>query len=101
MMMIFISAGVVSDRCTYPENIKDENNKKNHSQIKHGQVKVTHIFANYQNCCLKKINLQKNKGKTNRYYFTALGKHMFALIVPSLLEATVHVSHGDISQRKI
>lgn len=62
---------------------------------------MTHIFANHQNCSLKKIILQKNKGKTNRYYFTALGKNIFALIVPRLLEATVYVPHGDISQRKI
>lgn len=62
---------------------------------------MTHIFANHQNCSYKKSICKKTKGKTKRYHFTALGKHMFALIVSRLLEVTVHVSHGDISQRKL
>lgn len=27
MIMIFIPAGVISERCTYPENIKDRNDE--------------------------------------------------------------------------
>lgn len=49
----FISAGIISERCTYPETVKDKNDE-NHSQMKTWSSLCGLCFSNHQKYSFEK-----------------------------------------------